>query len=573
MANGFTFSTPAKIRDFQNDPAKQAALDVLWNLYAIGWTREAILGNPWNAQYSSNQTFYFNPLTTTIPPGASPVKVAWTAKPNRIDFYFPNLSQNDRWSLADTGFTTTGQTFPTIPPPSVICGTGSAPNIPYGPYGPRGWQDEYCEWSVLRDANNKIIRIDFTCENPEYWHALWRIDPQQVVQVYQQTLDNPNITLADLQLTYQGSVVTDPSTGQPVYNPLNPYNSGPFRTAAKGGAMHLTSTPNTLQTEMQLAGGATILRTIGNTNANALLCCAQYGQPHRNSDPTIGQNANIAVAGSAGTLNQISLADPIGLYIQMPSFAGWKLPPNAPSGAQPSDYWTIKRGVASLPGFPASANFILHATYEVPADQGFTVSDITINGVNIQWAAQIAATFQVALFPLPIPTTDTQEASKCVVFLDPPQAAPQPLQLMFANIWDASYNTPVPNPVGGTANLAGNTVIVPPQVGAGNSYDMVLTCDTLATPAPNLSVAFVMSGSDTPDPNITVTVESITRVTYDVPGNSYPGTYNAVSLTVNVGASAVPGIRDVIVTNPDQAKGQAALSYLMVVPSFSSETQ
>jgi hypothetical protein len=40
-----------------------------------------------------------------------------------------------------------------------------------------------------------------------------------------------------------------------------------------------------LLTEMGLAGGATVLRTIGNSTATALLCCSQNGQPRRNSDP------------------------------------------------------------------------------------------------------------------------------------------------------------------------------------------------------------------------------------------------------------------------------------------------
>ncbi|MCP3143568.1 hypothetical protein [Pyxidicoccus xibeiensis] len=41
--------------------------------------------------------------------------------------------------------------------------------------------------------------------------------------------------------------------------------------------MHLTSTPNTLQTEMGLAAAATIPRTTGNGNATNLICCALYG--------------------------------------------------------------------------------------------------------------------------------------------------------------------------------------------------------------------------------------------------------------------------------------------------------
>jgi hypothetical protein len=551
------FDLPAFINDFPDDPVKYNDMVSLWNQNATAWTRQAILGNSWNQQFSSNQTFYYNPLVTDIPPSASPVMIHWNAMPGRIAFYFPNLSLNDQQSLADTGFAaSTGQTFGQIPPPNVICGQGSGPDIAYGPYGPRGWQDEYCEWSVLRNADNKIVRVDFACENPEYWNMLWRIDPNRVLWLYQNTLDNQGITLDDLILTYNNQQVLD-QFGNPVYNPLNKWNFGPVRTATSGGVMHLTSTPNTLQTEMGLAGGASVLRTMGNSNATALLCCSQYGQPRRNSDPTIGQNANLAVSDG----NIISLANPIGLYIQMPSFGGYQTPDGTPA----QELWTVKRGQAGpLPGFPAGSSAILHATFEVPAELGYTVSDITINGQPIVWAAQIAATFDVALFPLPIPTTNQQTPQECVVFLDPPQAAPQPLQLFYGPAWDAQYGTPVSNPVGGIANLAGNTIVAPLYVSHGQTYDTVLTCATLSAPS-SLTVQFFVPGSTTPDSSITATPGSVTEVMYDVPGNSYPSAANAVRLNLVIDSSAAIGPRDVVVTNGGQATGVAAAAFLYVL--------
>jgi hypothetical protein len=550
------FDLPAFINDFPEDPGKHAKLVKLWNQNATAWTRQAILGNSWNQQFSSNQTFYYNPLLTDIPPGTSPVMIHWNAMPGRIGYYFPNLSLNDQQSLADTGYAaSTGQTFGQIPPPNVICNQGTGSDIAYGPYGPRGWQDEYCEWSVLRDANNKIIRVDFACENPEYWNMLWRIDPFKVHSLYKDTLDVPHIPFDDLVLTYNNQHVKD-QFGNPVYNPLNKWNSGTVRTATSGGVMHLTSTPNTLQTEMGLAGGATVLRTIGNANATALLCCSQYGQPRRNSDPTIGQNANIAVSDG----NIIALANPIGLYIQMPSFGSYQTPDGTPA----ETFWTVKRGQKDpLPGFPANSSAILHATFEVPASYGYTVSDIKINDQPINWAAQIATTFDVALFPLPIPTTNQQDPQKCVVFLDPPQAAPQPLQLFYGPAWDAQYGTPVANPVGGLANLAGNTIVAPLFVNPGKTYDTVLTCATLGTPS-NLAVQFFVPGSTTPDASITASPGSVTEVNYDVPGNSYPSTANAIRMRLIVASSAAAGPRDVVVTNGGQAVGVPAAAFLYI---------
>jgi hypothetical protein len=35
-------------------------------------------------------------------------------------------------------------------------------------------QDEYCEWHVVRDPqSNQIVRVIFTSEPPEFWHALF----------------------------------------------------------------------------------------------------------------------------------------------------------------------------------------------------------------------------------------------------------------------------------------------------------------------------------------------------------------------------------------------------------------
>jgi hypothetical protein len=95
------------------------------------------------------------------------------------------------------------------------------------------------------------------------------------------------VDVTDLQLTdASGNPVIDPTTGRPAYNPLNKWNNGAASRRganASGGAIHLTSTPNTLQTELGLAGGATVRRTVGNTNPQKLICCSQFGQAFRNS--------------------------------------------------------------------------------------------------------------------------------------------------------------------------------------------------------------------------------------------------------------------------------------------------
>ena len=430
------FTTPACNNDFPDDPASYEALAQLWSQNVAGFTNQAITGDPWNLLYASAQTAYYNPLVTPIPSGSGAVDVAWIAFPNRLVQYLGqnqtpvnpyNLPQSALYQLADTG------ELANDPIPAVRCPQAdwSGATEPYGPYGPRGWLDEYCEFSVVRNAQNKITRIDFTCENPEYYQTLWRISPQRVADVYTAALNagapkdqQIAVTVEDLQLVdpTTGAPVIDPQTGRPAYNPLNKWNRGTIATrgvpSPTGGCMHLTATPNTLQTELGLGAGATVQRAGGNTDPQALICCGQYGQNYRNSDPHIGQTINLAVA--AGT--NISLADPPGLYIQMPSFAQYQLPndPKLPAGAKPSDCWHIVRGYETLidpvTNAPYPGSMILHACFQIPqawidAGVSFTVGDITIGGEPIQYGSQVQATLEIALFGRPI--------------VPPPQPAPK----------------------------------------------------------------------------------------------------------------------------------------------------
>jgi hypothetical protein len=590
------FTTPACNNDFPNDPAMYQKLAQAWSQNVNGFTQQAIIGSPWNSLYNSQQTAYYNPLVTPIPAGSGAVDVAWIAFPNRLIQYLGqqqtppdpyNLPNATLEAIADSG------ALASYPIPQNRCPQAdwSGPTQPYGPYGPRGWLDEYCEWAVARDEDNNIVRVDFTCENPEYYQTLWRISPQKVVDVYQSTLNHGvpperqiTVTIADLQLVdpTTGQPVIDPQTGNPAYNPLNKWNSGTIAVRTgnaaqfSGGAMSLTATPNTLQTELGLAGGATVQRTAGNTDPQALICCGQYGQNYRNSDPHIGQSVNLAV----GAGFNISLADPPGLYIQMPSFAQYELPndPKLPAGAKASDCWQIVRGFETIidpvtkEPFPGS--FILHAAFQIPqswiaAGVTFTVSDIKIAGSTIQYGSQIAETLEIALFGRPIPPVFPAPAMACVATPNPITQA-QPLQIMFQNLWNAYYGTPVQNPVGVPMVLASNSSIIPPTVKAGTQG--VALALTYSAPTANVmlpqsqwpSIVFTLPDGSA-DPGITTTVTGFTpQVTYAVPGNTYPSTNQLLNLTVNVAANAQPGVRGIVIV----PAGQLFSSAITPAPAF-----
>ncbi len=432
------YALPANINDFGDNIIAYEAMRQIWNWNLNGFTLSSIAGNPWGSLYDVDRYFYFNPLTTPLEGGA-PQAIQWFANSGRIPTFFAsgqssapyNLTPSQLMQLNDQGYLVdvpgfeTG--FPMVPSacPSLDYNQPKEQWAPFirGLYGPRGWQDEYCEYSILRNAEGKIISVMFTCENPEYWYALWHVDPKVVLAIYQEVI-NPKVQIADLYLLDEnGNPVVNPQTGQPAYNPLNKWNSGTVTTESSGGAMHLTSPPNTLGAEVYLAAAATLIRPAAHeASAQNLICCSRYGRPYRNSDPHIGFSANQFVNQAGLT---ISLSDPVGLYIQQPDFENFKY--QTPDSTPAAKFWRVVRG--------KGPDEILHAVFEVPAEYGYTVSDITINGEAIQWASQIAATFHIALRAWgqqPDPQTQPiQQPQPCPVY-DQNQGAPAlPLLLTF----------------------------------------------------------------------------------------------------------------------------------------------
>lgn len=588
----FAFSLPAFIQDFPEGSPEDLDLKTRWNINVKAWIQQAMPASP---------SYFYDPSSpsVTIPSSAAAAAVTWGAFPGRLQQYFSqnppvapanpyNLTDTAIFSLADTGYTdaTRTQSFPDIPKtlcPQAEWGTAVPPDPTlvktFGPYGPRGWLDEYCEWSAARDAAGNLVRIDFACENPEYWNTLWKVSPDQVRQIYDETLnwDAPQerqvaVALEDLQLLDgQGNPVIDPETGRPAYNPLNRWNSGPIAVrsgtaSSSGGAMHLTSTPNTLQTELGLAGTSTPQFQTGNQDAQALICCGQYGQEYRNSDPHIGQSVNQLVGGEAlGTPQLVCLADPVGLYIQVPQNpAAFQFGPNVvvgklPNGAQASDVWQIVRGstqvIDKVTGQPFGGNLVLHAVCQIPsawlaADPNLTLADILINGNPIEWAGQVALQFEIGLFarPLALPAgfpPPTPSSVPCAS--QSPAPGGGPLQCMYASLWNAYYPINEPAPTGASLSLSSNTTFIPPWLPAtGVEQQLVLTCTNPAPAAPVLS-AIREDGSV--DPQIQVVWSNSSPVTYAVPGNSYPGDYTALYLSVTVAAETAGGLRGLQIQN------------------------
>lgn len=233
-------------------------------------------------------------------------------------------------------------------------------------------QDEYLEWHITRDNTpaKKIVRVEFTCEGPEYWQFLAKNAPDKVLALYQKHV-NPAAVKADL-FTATGS-----------YKPLNKWNTG-------SGAMHLIQQNNTLGAEVNIGAFATIKRKHPDgspiTDADELIRCAGFGQAGRASDPHIGDIVN----GLARQGYSITIKNPIGLYLKSIDLTGFSKPDGSP--ITPA-YFKITRG---------SMGQGLRGVFEVPAGETsgghpFTVSDITIGGVKIAFGGQIAKRISIKL--------------------------------------------------------------------------------------------------------------------------------------------------------------------------------
>jgi hypothetical protein len=248
--------------------------------------------------------------------------------------------------------------------------------------------NEYCEWHVDRDRlTGKICKLTFTSEPPEYWQAMFggnvaidpdegvsasfSGDPELVLELYRK-LVSPEVRPEDLILAETSQ---DGIKGR--YNPYNKWNT-------THGIAHLAAPPNSLGAEVRLGADATILR--GDTNGrpiarpDALVCCAGFGGPERNSDPTIGSTVNALARAGA----MITLVNPVGLYMDHIDVSGWEMP----DGINPSDCISITRGTPSL---------IERMVVEMPPGSRHMLGDMTIGGEPLRYGGQIAECITVKL--------------------------------------------------------------------------------------------------------------------------------------------------------------------------------
>ena len=264
---------------------------------------------------------FYDPTAKDTPAGAEAPMVTWASFPRTLRATVP--APQRRWKLADED---------------------------------RHLQDEYCEWAVTRNAARKITRVTFTTELPEYWEHLFETAPDRLLLLYRKLVD-PRVEPGHLR-TSNGN-----------YRPENRWNRG-ARLA------HLIQSSNKLTAAVDLVARATVQRTHDGrpvTSRRALVKCADLGEPLRNSDPQIASAVNAETRQGA----EITLADPVGLYLGAPLTAGMV----TPDSADAARFWKIERG---------DAEHTLRARFEVPPSRGYVVGDIKLGGRPIEFGAQVA---------------------------------------------------------------------------------------------------------------------------------------------------------------------------------------
>lgn len=293
---------------------------------------------------------FYDPTVDDTPSDAVSAPVGWPAFPATL--LRGATTQEGRWEIADD----------------------------------RSRQDEYCEWSVERDDDGAITRVTFTTEVPELWGQVAAHDPDRLLALYHELVDE-RVRLDDL--FENGSYVR-----------ANRWNVSP------GGRLaHLANQPNTLEAAVRLAAQATVQRVDAQgrpvRDQQILVRCGGLGEEFRSSDPRIAAAVNNAAATGAA----ITLRDPLGLYLHSIDTSGMVVRNGRADHVDFASFWTVERGVEG---------FTVRASFSVPADLGFRVGDMELDGRPITFGAQLADRVIVRITALVKPGAHEPRVEGCI---------------------------------------------------------------------------------------------------------------------------------------------------------------
>lgn len=339
----FSYAPPANQNDFAGNP-RQAELLLEWS---------GMIGSQFRSEIESlrttlgQQPLFFSEMDHALSASVPTASVPWVGFPRILQLRAAGdrtkmFQEAEKRGNAVIGFADRALTQPITQP--------------------FRQQDEYLEWVLIKNSG-RPVKYAFTAEGPEYWEFLGESDAVTTLRLYSDFAGR-NLTASDISWSEE-VWVRDRRTGQPLrlykigdYNPYNKVN-------LEECAAHLTHPANTLGAEINLAARATVQRmdSSGNlvTERRRLACCSNFGDPNRNSDPLIGAAVNSSVRGSTS----LTLADPVGLYIQR--FDSSRVADS--NGNALEGWWRIVRGKEGR---------VLRAEFGPPTGSPLTLADVRV---------------------------------------------------------------------------------------------------------------------------------------------------------------------------------------------------
>ncbi len=385
----WTFDAPAGLRDFADlrnwhNEMVAVADDIIATLVADVLNRQPTQQDieQWRARLS-----YVHPTRETVPADAETIAInAWGGFPRLVERRAP-------WNLPPAPGDADGslRAVDHLGEEDYRAGrfedaNGNALSLPA-----RDRQDEYLEWASEVDSGGNLTKITFVAEGYDYFARLFETDPQTVVDLYKDFTRDNTITRDALTATREIRRVT--AGGRSVvtragdFNPRNRFNVKP------GAIVHLSHRANSLGAEVNLAGVSALARRkadgslVDGVDEQELICCNQGGEPNRNSDPKIAQQAYDLVRKGF----RYTLANPIGLYIAGVNEAGLTF---ADGTQVPRDWWHEVRGS----GLWGGASRVLRLELRPPPGETRKLSDLRAGGSRLRYAGQVARLMSVHLF-------------------------------------------------------------------------------------------------------------------------------------------------------------------------------
>lgn len=391
MSN-WIFNAPADLTDFTDPQVWHNAMlkeakDIILILVASATGKKITEVTQTDIDQIAPMLAYVNPVVTQPDPAAETLAIApWGGFPRAVERRAPWNFPTDPDDLTgifraveETGAEDVGEA-------TFFDSEGKVLELPV-----RHRQDEYLEWAVRRNQQGKITSIIFVAEGYDYFSALFRHDEQLVTEIYRDFTGVNSIVADDLRaikgVYVQGKGGLEEWIEPGAFNPRNKFNIDP-------GIVHLSHNANSLGAEVNLAGVSGVARkgvdgkTLPTGNAELLLCCSRGGNPNRNSDPLIGEQAYAQVLQKF----RYTLANPVGLYIAGIDEARITTPAG---DAIPREWWKVIRGHHLwMPG----NSRVLRLELKVPEEAGFVVGDLLVDGSEIKFPGQIAQLLSVHLF-------------------------------------------------------------------------------------------------------------------------------------------------------------------------------